>query len=189
MINNWFKKKSMENQDALQKEEVLQEEMVETSESPESASEALGDNGLAKENTDLKKQIEELKDKYLRQMAEFDNYRRRMAKEKIETIQLASRDTLAALLPILDDFDRASKNEVFTEGVNLVWQKLQSIVRSKGLTEMDTPKGTDFDPDNHEAITEIPAGEDLVGKVVETVEKGYLLNDKIIRYAKVVVGN
>ena len=189
MINNWFKKKSMDNKDVLQNDEVLQEEIVETMESPENASDALGDNGLAEENADLKKQVEELKDKYLRQVAEFDNYRRRMAREKVETITMASRDTLTAILPVLDDFDRASKNETFTEGVNLVWLKLQSAMRSRGLTEMDSAKGMDFDADKHEAITEIPAGEDLVGKIVDTVEKGYLLNEKIIRYAKVVVGN
>ena len=178
----------MDNKDALQNDDVLQEEIVETMESPENTSDAGGESGLMKENAELKKQVEELKDKYLRQVAEFDNYRRRMTKEKIETIQLASRDTLTALLPVLDDFGRAAKNETFTEGVNLVWQKLVSTVRSKGLTEMESPQGSDFDPDQHEAITEIPAGDDLVGKIVDTVEKGYLLNEKIIRYAKVVVG-
>ncbi len=188
MINKWFKKKSMENKEDLQNDDVLQEEVVETMESSENALDALGDNALTQENADLKKQVDELKDKFLRQAAEFDNFRRRSMKEKVETIQTASRDTLTALLPILDDFDRASKNETFTEGVNLVWQKLQSIVRSKGLTEMESAKGIAFDPDQHEAITEIPAGDDLVGKIVDTVEKGYLLNEKIIRYAKVVVG-
>jgi molecular chaperone GrpE len=185
MINKWFKKKSMDNNDVLQNEDVLQEELVET---PDESSDAKADDGLVKENADLKKQVDELKDKYLRQVAEFDNYRRRVMKEKIETIQTASRDTLTAILPILDDFDRAAKNESFTEGVNLVWQKFHSIVRSKGLTAMESPQGADFDPDQHEAITEIPAGDDLVGKIVDTVEKGYLLNEKIIRYAKVVVG-
>lgn len=188
MINKWFKKKNMDNKDILQNDDVLQEEIVETMETPESASDAAAGNALAKENADLKKQVDELKDKYLRQVAEFDNFRRRTAREKVETIQTASRDTLTALLPILDDFGRAAQNETFTEGVNLVWQKLVSIVRSKGLTEMETPKGSDFDPDQHEAITEISAGDDLVGKIVDTVEKGYLLNEKIIRYAKVVVG-
>ena len=184
MINKWFKKKSMENNDVLQNDDVLQEEVAEATETPETN----GEDVLNKENSDLKKQIEELKDKYLRQVAEFDNFRRRAMKEKIETIQTASRDTLTAVLPVLDDFDRASKNETFTEGVNLVYQKLQNTLRSKGLTEMQTPKGIDFDADQHEAITEIPAGDDLVGKIVDTVEKGYLLNEKIIRYAKVVVG-
>lgn len=185
MINKWFKKKNMDNKDVLQNDDVLQEEIVET---PGESSEAKAEGSLAKENADLKKQVEELRDKYLRQVAEFDNYRRRVTKEKIETIQTASRDTLTALLPVLDDFVRASKNETFTEGVNLVWHKLQTTVRAKGLTEMETPKGTDFDPDQHEAITELPAGDDLVGKIVDTVESGYLLNEKIIRYAKVVVG-
>lgn len=188
MINKWFKKKSMENNDVLQNEEVLQEEVVETTESSNNTPESQGDDTLSKENADLKKQVEELKDKYLRQVAEFDNYRRRMTKEKVETIQMAARDTLTAILPVLDDFDRASKNENFTEGVNLVWHKLITILRSKGLTEMESPKGTDFDPDQHEAITEIPAGDELVGKIVDTVEKGYTLHEKIIRYAKVVVG-
>ncbi len=188
MIKKWFKKKSMENKDVLQNEEVLQEDIVETTETTESASDNTENDGLSSENADLKKQVAELKDKYLRQVAEFDNYRRRMTREKIETIQTAARDTLTALLPVLDDFGRASKNETFTEGVNLVYQKLQSTTRAKGLVEMESPAGADFDPDQHEAITEIPAGEALAGKIVDTVEKGYLLNEKIIRYAKVVVG-
>ena len=188
MINKWFKKKSMENNDVLQNEDVLQEEIVETMEMPNSETENGAESILAKENDDLKKQVAELKDKYMRQVAEFDNFRRRAAREKIENIQLASRDTLTAIIPVLDDFDRASKNEIFTEGVNLVYQKLQSVLRAKGLTEMQTPQSTDFDPDQHEAITEIPAGDALAGKIFDTVEKGYLLNEKIIRYAKVVVG-
>jgi molecular chaperone GrpE len=188
MINKWFKKKSMENKDVLQNEDVLQEELVDTADMSDDATNSADSKGLAKENADLKKQVDELKDKYLRQVAEFDNYRRRMTREKIETIQTAARDTLTALLPVLDDFGRASKNETFTEGVNLVFHKLQTVTRAKGLVEMESPKGADFDPDQHEAITEIPAGDDLSGKIVDTVEKGYLLNEKIIRYAKVVVG-
>jgi molecular chaperone GrpE len=188
MINKWFKKKSMENKDVLQNEEVLQEDLVDTAEMSDEATNTAENDGLLKENADLKKQVDELKDKYLRQVAEFDNYRRRMTREKIETIQTAARDTLTALLPVLDDFGRASKNETFTEGVNLVYQKLQSTTRAKGLVEMESPAGSDFNPDQHEAITEIPAGEAFSGKIVDTVEKGYLLNEKIIRYAKVVVG-
>jgi molecular chaperone GrpE len=142
----------------------------------------------SKEIEDLKAQVSELKNKMLYQQAEFDNFRKRSMKEKTDIILTASRDTMTALLPVLDDFGRASKNEEFTEGVNLVWAKLQNIVKSKGLTEMDTPVGIEFNADEHEAITEIPAGDDLVGKVVDTVERGYLLNEKIIRHAKVVVG-
>ena len=137
---------------------------------------------------ELQTQLEELKDKYLRQAAEFSNFRQRTIREKADIIAMANRDTMTALMPILDDFERASKNETFTEGVNLVYQKLQSVLRAKGLTEMQTPQSTDFDPDQHEAITEIPAGDALAGKIFDTVDKGYLLNEKIIRYAKVVVG-
>jgi molecular chaperone GrpE len=96
---------------------------------------------------------------------------------------------MTAIIPVLDDFDRASKNEQFTEGVNLIWHKLMSTMKGKGVSEMETPQGTAFDPELHEAITEVPMGDDLKGKIVDTVEKGYLLNDKIIRFAKVVVGN
>jgi molecular chaperone GrpE len=181
MINNWFKKRNMENKDVLQDEALLQDEVTE-----QSQNEVISEH--SKEIEDLKAQITELKNKMLYQQAEFDNFRKRTMKEKTDIILTASRDTMTALLPVLDDFGRASKNEQFTEGVNLVWTKLQNIVKIKGLTEMETPAGADFNPDEHEAITEIPAGDDLVGKVVDTVEMGYLLNEKIIRHAKVVVG-
>jgi molecular chaperone GrpE len=181
MINKWFKKRNMENKDVLQDEALLQDEVTEQTENEVTTEHS-------KEIEDLKAQISELKNKMLYQQAEFDNFRKRTMKEKTDIILTASRDTMTALLPVLDDFGRASKNEEFTEGVNLVWSKLQNIVKSKGLTEMETPVGTEFNPDEHEAITEIPAGDDLVGKVVDTVEMGYLLNDKIIRHAKVVVG-
>jgi molecular chaperone GrpE len=181
MINKWFKKRNMENKDVLQDETLLQDEVTEQTENTVTTEHS-------KEIEDLKAQVSELKSKMLYQQAEFDNFRKRTMKEKTDIILTASRDTMTALLPVLDDFGRASKNEEFTEGVNLVWSKLQNIVKSKGLTEMDTPAGTEFNPDQHEAITEIPAGDDLVGKVVDTVEMGYLLNEKIIRHAKVVVG-
>jgi molecular chaperone GrpE len=181
MINKWFKKRNMENKDVLQDETLLQDEVTEQTGNTVTTEHS-------KEIEDLKAQVSELKNKMLYQQAEFDNFRKRTMKEKTDIILTASRDTMTALLPVLDDFGRASKNEEFTEGVNLVWSKLQNIVKSKGLTEMDTPAGTEFNPDQHEAITEIPAGDDLVGKVVDTVEMGYLLNEKIIRHAKVVVG-
>jgi molecular chaperone GrpE len=181
MINKWFKKRNMENKDVLQDETLLQDEGMEQTENSASTEHS-------KEIEDLKAQVSELKNKMLYQQAEFDNFRKRTMKEKTDIILTASRDTMTALLPVLDDFGRASKNEQFTEGVNLVWAKLQNIVKSKGLVEMDTPVGIEFNADEHEAITEIPAGDDLVGKVVDTVESGYLLNEKIIRHAKVVVG-
>jgi molecular chaperone GrpE len=186
IMKNWFKKKNMETKDTLQNEDILQDEAIDQA---EVAEDAVENNPINKEMTALQAQVSELKNKLLYQQAEFDNYRKRMMKEKADIIALASRDTLTAIIPVLDDFDRASKNEQFTEGVNLIWQKMLSTVKSKGLSEMDSPQGIDFDPDMHEAITEVPMGENMKGKIVDTVEKGYLLNDKIIRFAKVVVGN
>ena len=185
MFKKWFKNKGMENKDALQNEDLMQDETVEAT---ENATDATVIEDSKTEMLALQEQISELKNKILYQQAEFDNFRKRTMKEKAEVIMMASRDTLTALLPVLDDFDRASKNEQFTEGVNLVWQKMQSALKSKGLVEMESPIGSDFDPDQHEAITEIPAGDEMVGKIVDTLEKGYILSDKIIRFAKVVVG-
>jgi molecular chaperone GrpE len=142
----------------------------------------------------LKAQIGELNDKYLRQAAEFDNYRRRNAKERVELIQTASRDVITELLIVLDDSERAQKQMETTddidqikEGVQLVFSKLRNTLFGKGLKPMDAV-GKDFNPDLHEAITEIDAGEEMKGKVVDEIQKGYYLNDKIIRFAKVVVG-
>ncbi|MFT5167174.1 MAG: molecular chaperone GrpE, partial [Saprospiraceae bacterium] len=140
-------------------------------------------------------QIAELKDKYLRLLAEFDNYKKRSVKEKVEFMKSAAQDTMAVLLPVLDDFDRAKKNaedenstEPFSEGVALVYNKLHNSLKQKGLEPM-VSNGEVFDPELHEAITEIPAPtEDLKGKIIDTVETGYFLKDKIIRHAKVVVG-
>ena len=142
----------------------------------------------------LKAEIQELKDKYLRQAAEFDNFRRRNAKERLELIQTAGKEVITSLLEVLDDCDRAEKqlqasqDGAVKEGVQLIFNKLQKVLQAKGLKPMQTI-GTDFNPDIHEAITEIPApAEAMIGKVIDEVEKGYYLNDKIIRFAKVVVG-
>jgi len=145
--------------------------------------------------SEAEKELELMKDKYLRLMAEFDNFRKRTVRERLELMATASRDLMQDLLPVLDDFDRAKKSaevegskEVFPEGVKLVYNKLYRTLEQKGLKEMET-NGSVFDPDMHEAITEIPAPtEDMKGKVVDTIEKGYFLKDTIIRYAKVVVG-
>lgn len=140
----------------------------------------------------LQLELDEMKDKYLRLVAEFDNFKKRSMKERFELMKTASQEIMQALLPVLDDFDRAKKSaengaEVFSEGVQLVYQKLYQILEQKGLKSMES-QGTEFDPEWHEAITDIPAPtEDLKGKVLDTLEKGYVLNDKIIRYAKVVV--
>lgn len=143
----------------------------------------------------LKAEVQELKDKYLRQVAEFDNFRKRTAKERLELIQTAGKDVIVPLLEVLDDCDRAEKQlqtsndaAAIKEGVQLVFTKLRNSLQAKGVKPMQSI-GTDFDADRHEAITEIPAAtKEMQGKVVDEVEKGYYLNDKIIRFAKVVVG-
>lgn len=143
----------------------------------------------------LKAELAEANDKYLRKVAEFENYKRRTAKERIELMQTAGRDVITDLLDVLDDCDRAQKQlenntdvAAQKEGIMLVFNKLRTSLQSKGLKAMQTIH-TDFDADLHEAITEIPApAEDLTGKVIDEVIKGYYLNDKIIRHAKVVVG-
>ncbi|MCW3081430.1 nucleotide exchange factor GrpE [Segetibacter sp.] len=147
------------------------------------------------ETDKLKGELEEQKDKYLRLFAEFDNYKRRTAKERIELMQTAGKEVIASMLDVLDDCDRAEKQLQSTtdlsqikEGVQLVFNKLRATLQSKGLRAMESVK-TDFDVEKHEAITEIPAPtEDLKGKVVDEVTRGYYLNDKLIRFAKVVVG-
>jgi molecular chaperone GrpE len=146
------------------------------------------------ENDLLRAELAEAKDKYLRLVAEFDNFKRRNAKERIELIQTAGKEVITDMLDVLDDSERAQKGFEFTddlqqakEGAQLVFTKLRNTLLSKGLKEMEA-KGKEFNPDLHEAITEIEAGEKLKGKVVDEVQKGYYLNDKIIRFAKVVVG-
>ncbi len=137
---------------------------------------------------ELQTQVRELREKVLRQQAEFDNFRKRTLKEKSDIILTASRDTMSALLPIVDDFDRAAKNGALNDGTTLIYNKLVSALSAKGLKAMESAAGSEFNADEHEAITEITAGDALVGKIVETVEKGYFLNEKLIRHAKVVVG-
>jgi molecular chaperone GrpE len=143
----------------------------------------------------LKEELEEMKDKFLRKVAEFDNYKRRNAKEMRDLIQTAGKDVIVDLLDVLDDCDRAQKQmetsndaKEIKDGVMLVFNKFRNLLQARGLKTMET-KNEEFNPDLHEAITEIPApSEDLKGKVVDEVTKGYYLNDKIIRHAKVVVG-
>ena len=143
----------------------------------------------------IKIELEEAKDKLLRKVAEFDNFKRRNAKERLELIQTAGKDVIIDLLDVLDDCDRAQKqldssNDIkeIREGVLLVFNKLRNILQAKGLKPMESIN-REFNPDLHEAITEIPApSEELKEKIIDEVIKGYYLNDKIIRHAKVVVG-
>jgi len=143
----------------------------------------------------LQAEVQQLNDKYLRLYAEFDNYKRRTQKERVELLQTAGKDVIVSLLPVLDDFDRALKAmetaadvAPVKEGILLVSTKLKNTLAQKGLKDVESisqPFNTDF----HEAITNIPApSDDLKGKVIDEVEKGYTLNDNVIRFAKVVVG-
>ena len=158
------------------------------------------DNTPNDNNTALLQELQmknaELNDKYLRLFSEFDNFRKRTAKEKIELIQSGGEDVFKNLLPVLDDFERAIKSNTqitdivtINEGINLIFNKFKNTLTQKGLTEMKTV-GEPFNTDLHEAITNVPApSEELKGKVIDELEKGYLLNGKVIRFAKVVIGN
>jgi len=144
----------------------------------------------------LQEELTEANNKYLRLYAEFDNYKRRTSKERIEFLQTAGKEVIGDLLTVLDDFERALKAmedaqdiTAVKEGIELVYQKLKSILSKKGLKEMESI-GKEFNADFQEAITRIPApSPELAGKVIDEVEKGYFLNDKVLRYAKVVVGS
>jgi molecular chaperone GrpE len=154
-------------------------------------------DALADESAQDKTQqeLDEMRDKYLRLIAEFDNYKKRTAKERIELMQTANKEVVVSLLDVLDDSERATNQletatdiNAIKDGVMLVFNKLKTTLQSKGLKPMESLH-TEFNPDLHEAITEIPAPEKkLVGKVVDVMQKGYYLNDKLIRYAKVIVG-
>jgi molecular chaperone GrpE len=166
------------------------EDNAEGAETTETAPELSAEEKLQQENSALN-------DKYLRLFAEFDNFKRRTQKERVELLQTAGKDVIISLLPVLDDFDRANKAmensaadlNAIREGVALVHNKLKGILSQKGLKEMESINAA-FDTDNHEAITKIPApNEDMKGKVMDVLEKGYTLNDKVIRFAKVVVGS
>ena len=147
------------------------------------------------EEVNIEDQVKEEKDKFLRLFAEFENYKRRTAKERIELFSTASEEVMISLLPILDDFDRASAeiekdkdNEIF-KGVLLIKNKLFDSLKSKGLALIEVNKGDGFNADNHEAVTQIQApSKDMEGKIIDVIEKGYKLGEKVIRYPKVVIG-
>ncbi len=151
---------------------------------------------LQQELDKLSDSLEESKDKYLRLYSEFENFRRRTAKERLDLINSANADLISALLPVLDDFERAQKAAegdqamaAQIEGMNLIYHKLLKELEQKGLKPMDNLVGSKFDAEMHEAISQIPAPKkNLVDRIVDVVEKGYYLNDKVIRYAKVVIG-
>ncbi len=199
-----------EQNEALQKEEGTQEnveestvEHAEEEETPENSDteksekeEEIKEVELPENELDkVKAELSEMKDKYLRLYAEFDNYRKRTLRERDDLVKTAGQGTIKAILPVLDDFERAIKmadaednDETLPDGIRLIYEKLFKSLKQLGLQAMKT-QHEPFDPDLHEALTKIPApSEELKGKVIETVEKGYYLKDKIIRYAKVVIG-
>ncbi|HRO42564.1 MAG TPA: nucleotide exchange factor GrpE [Flavipsychrobacter sp.] len=202
------------NEQAFDKENITNEQTDNLTQSNESEEENLArelnvddsvrgtqhlDDAMNEENEDevakLKAELDEAKDKYLRLVAEFDNFRRRNAKERMEMTQTAGKEIISSLLVVLDDTDRASKQmetsddiAVVREGVMLVFNKLRATLQGKGLKKMESINQV-FDADLHEAITEIPApNADMAGKVIDEIEPGYYLNDKLIRHAKVIVG-
>jgi molecular chaperone GrpE len=178
----------------MEENQVKDSESVENVENTqENAAEV--ENKPLSETEQLSAELAEQKDKYLRLMAEFDNFKRRTAKERIELIQTASKDVIVSLLDVLDDCDRAEKQlntsddiAIQKEGIQLVFNKIRSTMQSKGVVAMESI-GKEFDVEQHEAITEVPVpDEKLKGKVIDEITKGYLLNEKIVRFAKVVVG-
>jgi molecular chaperone GrpE len=182
-----------------------EENIMNTENTSENAEQQISENTDNQENTEqveelsaeekLQSEVQQLNDKYLRMYAEFDNYKRRTQKERVELLQTAGKDVIVSLLPVLDDFDRALKAmetaadvAPVKEGVLLVHNKLKNLLAQKGLKDVESIN-KEFNTDFHEAITNIPAPtEDLKGKVIDEVEKGYTLNDNVIRFAKVVVG-
>ena len=175
-----------------------QDETTEKQATEETAEPIAADHQMSETSTDPQSKVEEelseMKDKYLRLYSEFDNFRRRTSKERQDLMKTANQEMMAALLPVMDDLERAKQAtekatdvNAVKEGLDLVFNKLANVLQQKGLKAMEAT-GQPFDADLHEAITQIPAGDDMKGKVVDEVEKGYYLNDKVIRFAKVVIG-
>ena len=183
------------NEEAMVEETAQTEENVSGENTQEEAqAELSAEEQLANMLAEAQQMVEEQKDKYLRLSAEFDNYRKRTLKEKAELTKNGGEKTLTAILPVLDDFERALKNmeaseetKAMKEGVELIFSKFQKILGQEGLQKIET-EGQAFDTDYHEAIALIPApSEDLKGKILDCVQTGYMLNEKVIRHAKVAV--
>ncbi|WP_109832908.1 nucleotide exchange factor GrpE [Reichenbachiella versicolor] len=178
----------LNNDTQVKTEEVEEQEEQKTEETP--AEEEVD------ELTKLKAEVAESKDKYLRLYSEFENFRRRTAKEKLDMVSSANEGLIQSLLPVLDDFERADKSmtedadiKSVKEGVDLIFNKFKGALEQKGLKIIEVGAGDDFDVEHHEAITQIPAPtEELKGKIVDVVEKGYQLGEKVIRFSKVVTG-
>lgn len=180
----------------VEEKEAAEETAAKTSgEEAQDAAETAEKDDESTEKEKLQAELTEFKDKYLRLYSEFENFRRRTSREKLEMVKTANESLVVALLPVIDDFERAQKahqekGEKLDEGMELIINKFRKALESKGVTPMGTKAGDDFDPEVHEAITQIPAPEEkLKGKIVDVIEKGYTLEEKVIRYAKVVIGS
>jgi molecular chaperone GrpE len=195
-------KKAKHNTEEQEKEmektdNVAAEQNQQTIEAEKTAEESVADSQVdnSKEQVDYEAQILEWKDKYVRLSAEFDNYRKRTLKEKIELTQYANENILKEILPVVDDFERGLKNvdlakdvDAVKEGINLIYNKFCDFLTQKGMKEIEA-MNSEFNTDFHEAITKIPVeNKELSGKIVDVVLKGYMLNEKVVRYSKVVVG-
>ncbi|MCQ2975972.1 MAG: nucleotide exchange factor GrpE [Bacteroidales bacterium] len=200
---------NMENNNMEQNPEQTQETEKETQEPTETAKSAETDTEKtsqaetadksteenSQDSNDLQKKYDELNDRYLRLMAEFDNYRKRTLKEKMDLTKYAEEDVLKGILPVVDNMERAIKSletakdlTAVSEGIDLIYKKFQSFLESRGIKEIEA-LNKELDTDLHEAVTKFAApSEDLKGKIIDVIEKGYYLHDKVIRYAKVVVG-
>jgi molecular chaperone GrpE len=198
-IKNIFKNKSTMSTENTDKE-ILENENEIVSQDVENQENANNPGIESADELTVEQKLEEdlanEKDKFLRLFAEFENYKRRTTKERIDLFKTANQEVLQAMLPVLDDFDRAmveiskSDDELLLKGVELIHEKLKSTLVSKGLEEVEVRTGDAFNADYAEAITQIPAPSDnLKGKIVDVLEKGYKLGDKIIRFPKVVIGN
>jgi molecular chaperone GrpE len=181
----------MSKKDIIEEQEINNEqETVQVEENQEVEAEAIIEEPTPEEL------LQAEKDKFLRLFAEFENYKKRTTKERIELFKTAGQEVMTSLLPVVDDFERAlshieenKETEELRKGVLLIYQKLYNTLEQKGLSKVETNAGDTFDAEIHEAITQIPApSKDLKGKVIDCVEKGYKLGDKIIRYPKVVIG-
>ncbi|MFP4046700.1 MAG: nucleotide exchange factor GrpE [Bacteroidales bacterium] len=188
------KKKKEEKKKVKQEKETSSQKEKKQEDKQEEQKDAEKEKSEQKEKTD-KEKLNELQDKYLRLTAEYDNYRRRTLKEKMELSRNAGEDILQSMLPVMDDFDRALQSideaediEAVKEGIHLIYNKFKELLEQKGVKEIGA-KDEEFNTDKHEAVSKIPApSEDMKGKVVDVVQKGYYLNDKVLRFSKVVVG-
>jgi len=197
-FTNFFKNNTRMTTENKLNDEIVDQTPMENNENTTDALDASIEERVEEisKEEQLSQDLASEKDKFLRLFAEFENYKRRTARERIELFKTANQDVLLALLPVLDDFDRAlseikkTDDNILIQGVELIQEKLKNTLISKGLEQVDVNAGDAFDADFAEAITQIPApSPKMKGKIVDVIEKGYKLGDKIIRFPKVVIGN